>query len=70
MFLGGPFVGKFFDNFGPRYLLLAGTFLHVLGLMMASLSTEYYQFFLSQGVCSPIGASMLFFPGEYPRKGN
>lgn len=64
MFLGGPIVGKLFDNFGPRHLLMIGTVLHVLGLMMASLSTEYYQFLLSQGVCSPIGASMLFFPGN------
>ncbi|KAH8667005.1 monocarboxylate transporter [Xylariales sp. PMI_506] len=62
MFIGGPIVGKVFDNFGPRYLLLVGTTLHVLGLMMASISTEYYQFILSQGVCSPIGAGMLFFP--------
>ncbi|CAK7232824.1 hypothetical protein SCUCBS95973_008388 [Sporothrix curviconia] len=62
MFLGGPLVGKTFDNYGPRYLLLAGTFFHVFGLMMASLSSEYYQFILTQGVCSPIGASMLFFP--------
>ena len=57
-------MGKLFDNYGPRYLLLGGTFLHVFGLMMASLSSEYYQFILSQGVCSPIGASMLFFPGK------
>ncbi|KAK9447082.1 major facilitator superfamily domain-containing protein [Limtongia smithiae] len=62
MFLGGPFVGKLFDNYGPRYLLLTGTFFHVFGLMMASISSEYYQFLLSQGICSPIGASMLFFP--------
>ncbi|KAL1896075.1 hypothetical protein Sste5346_004814 [Sporothrix stenoceras] len=62
MFLGGPLVGKAFDSYGPRYLLLAGTFLHVFGLMMASLSSQYYQFILSQGMCSPIGASMIFFP--------
>ncbi|CAK7227528.1 hypothetical protein SBRCBS47491_006600 [Sporothrix bragantina] len=62
MFMGAPIVGKLFDNFGPRYLLITGTFLHVLGLMMASLSSEYYQLFLSQGVCSPLGCSMLFFP--------
>lgn len=55
-------MGKLYDNFGPKYLLIVGTCLHVFGLMMASLSTEYYQFLLSQGVCSPIGASMLFFP--------
>lgn len=29
--------------------------------MMTSLSTKYYQFILAQGVCSPIGASAIFF---------
>lgn len=42
--------------------MMIGTFLHVFGLMMASLSTEYYQFALAQGVCSPIGAGCLFYP--------
>lgn len=63
MLFMSPWVGLFFDNFGPRWLLLGGTCMHVFGLMMASISTEYYQFFLSQGVCSAIGASMLFGPG-------
>lgn len=62
MFFFGPIIGKLYDNYGPRWLLLAGSFLHVFGLMMASLATEYYQFVLSQGICSPIGASMLFYP--------
>ena len=35
--------------------------MHVFGLMMASLSTKYYQFILSQGICSPIGASIIFY---------
>ncbi|PYI30272.1 MFS general substrate transporter [Aspergillus indologenus CBS 114.80] len=60
MFFGGPFVGILFDNFGPRYIVLAGTFFHVFGLMMISISTEYYQFLLAQGLCSPIGTSALF----------
>lgn len=30
--------------------------------MMTSLSTEYYQFILAQGVCSPFGCSMIFYP--------
>jgi MFS family permease len=62
MFLGGPIFGKIFDNYGPRGLLLFGSFMHVFGLMMTSLSTEYYQFILAQGICSPIGASAIFYP--------
>ncbi|KAJ5391254.1 monocarboxylate permease [Penicillium cosmopolitanum] len=60
MFFAGPLFGTLFDNYGPRWILLAGTFLHVFGLMMASLSTEYYQFILAQGICSPLGASAVF----------
>ena len=62
MFAGGIWVGRVYDNYGPRVLLLVGTFLHVFGLMMASLAKEYWQFILSQSVCSSIGASMLFYP--------
>lgn len=40
-----------------------GTFLHVFGLMMASISNTYYQFLLSQGVCSAIGVACVFQPG-------
>lgn len=61
MFFLGPFVGAVYDRTGPRYLILIGTFLHVFGLMMASISNHYYAFLLSQGICSPIGCSMLFF---------
>jgi MFS family permease len=63
MFLGGPVFGKVFDNYGPRFLLVFGTFFHVFGLMMTSLSSEYYQFFLAQGVTSAIGASAIFYAG-------
>jgi MFS family permease len=61
MFFGGPIFGKVFDNYGPRYLLLFGGFFHVFGLMMTSLSTQYYQFLLAQGVCSALGASAVFY---------
>lgn len=61
MFLGGPFFGKVFDNYGPRWLLLFGSFFHVFGLMMTSLSTQYYQFLLAQGICSALGASAVFY---------
>ncbi|KAF2819870.1 MFS general substrate transporter [Ophiobolus disseminans] len=63
MFLPGPFVGWVFDNYGPRYLLIIGTFFHVLGLMMTSLCTEYYQFVLAQAICSPLGLNCIFQAG-------
>lgn len=62
MFATGIFAGKVFDDFGPRYLLVAGTFLHVFGLMMTSISKTYYQILLSQAICSGIGASLVFSP--------
>ncbi|KAL6414544.1 putative monocarboxylate transporter [Ilyonectria robusta] len=60
--LQGPVVGRLYDLYGPRRLILGGTLLHVFGLMMASLSTKYYQILLSQGICSAIGASAIFQP--------
>ncbi|KAJ4343891.1 hypothetical protein N0V87_000174 [Didymella glomerata] len=60
MFFPGPIVGWAFDNYGPKYLLLFGTFFHVFGLMMTSLCTEYYQFILAQAICSPLGLNCIF----------
>ncbi|KAH8882023.1 putative monocarboxylate transporter [Thozetella sp. PMI_491] len=56
----GPVIGRIHDRYGIRMLVAVGSFLHVFGLMMASLSTEYYQFMLSQGVCSSIGVASVF----------
>lgn len=63
MFLPGPIVGWVNDNHGPKYLLIFGTFFHVLGLMMTSLCTEFWQFALAQGVCSPLGLNCIFQAG-------
>ncbi|KAL6799319.1 major facilitator superfamily domain-containing protein [Trichoderma sp. SZMC 28013] len=62
IFIAGPFVGQLFDHFGPRFLLLLGSTVHIFGLMMASISSRYYQFILSQSICSPIGAAMVLYP--------
>ena len=62
MFAGGLWVGWTYDAYGPRHLLLIGSILHVFGLMMTSISTQYYQFLLAQGLCSALGASMVFYP--------
>ncbi|KAF7557994.1 hypothetical protein G7Z17_g280 [Cylindrodendrum hubeiense] len=56
----GPFVGTIYDHFGPRWLLLIGSLLHIFGIMMASLGTEYYQILLAQGLCSALGTSAIF----------
>ncbi|KAL3484688.1 MFS monocarboxylate transporter [Aspergillus germanicus] len=61
MFITGPFVGRLYDAYGPRWLLLTGSLLHIFGLMMASLASQYYQFILSQSICSPLGASMVLY---------
>lgn len=58
----GPVAGKLTDDFGPRIPILVGSILHVFGLMMTSISKEYYQIFLAQSVCSAIGCSFLFYP--------
>ncbi|ROW01246.1 hypothetical protein VMCG_05894 [Cytospora schulzeri] len=58
----GLLSGKLSDSYGPRWPLLLGSFMHVFGLMMVSISTEYYQIFLAQCVCSGIGTSFLFYP--------
>lgn len=61
----GPIVGALYDNYGPRWLLIGGSFLHVFGIMMASLGVEYYQILLAQGVCSGLGVSAIFQPCKF-----
>lgn len=56
----GPVIGHIYDRYGMRLLLIVGSLLHVFGLMMASISSQYYQFLLSQGVCSAIGVAVVF----------
>lgn len=58
----GLIVGKLYDIFCPRHIILIGSFLHVFGLMMASLAIKIHQLLLSQGVCSAIGAAAIFQP--------
>jgi MFS family permease len=60
--LQGLFVGIIYDRYGTRWLLLVGSFMHVFGIMMSSVSTKYYEILLAQGFCSGIGCAMLFQP--------
>ncbi|TQN70091.1 MFS transporter asaE [Colletotrichum shisoi] len=58
-FMGVVF-GRFYDSYGPKYLLYGGTVVYVFGLMMTSLSTQYYQFILAQSIVSSVGSSACF----------
>lgn len=60
MIFCGTIFGRLFDSHGPKWLLRCGTVAYVFGLMMVSLSKDYYQFFLSQSVVASIGSSAVF----------
>lgn len=59
----GLLTGPLFDYGYLRPLLVGGSLLEVFGLIILSLSTKYYQVFLSQGICVGLGAGMIFVPG-------
>ncbi|KAF3927919.1 hypothetical protein ABW20_dc0106983 [Dactylellina cionopaga] len=61
MFIG-VLTGPLYDKGYFRSLLFVGTFLVVLGIMMTSISTSYYQILLAQGVCVGLGTGCLFVP--------
>lgn len=63
LLLVGTISGRASDAGLVHEAVLAGTLLIVLGLFMTSLSTEYYQVFLSQGICIGLGMGILYMPG-------
>ena len=60
--LTGLIAGPIYDRGYLRLLLLTGSFMVVFGLMMLSMSTEYWQALLSQAFCVGIGGGLLFVP--------
>ena len=62
MLFFSPMSGYLFDNYGPRLPIFIGGLLQVFGLMMASLSSKYYQIMLSQSIVAGIGTSLIFNP--------
>src|ERR1700733_10775748 len=63
MMFVGVFSGRLLDAGYLRPQLCAGIFLEVLGLIMASYSTKYWELLLSQGLCVGLGSELLYMPG-------
>lgn len=61
-FFFGILSGWLSDSYGPRLPIALGGLLMVFGTFMSSISKEYYQFMLSQGLCSSIGFGLCFTP--------
>ncbi|KXJ86983.1 major facilitator superfamily domain-containing protein [Microdochium bolleyi] len=57
---GGAVWGRVYDSYGPRWLMLVGTPVYCFGLLMLSLSTQYYQIMLSQSIVSSLGSGAIF----------
>jgi MFS family permease len=62
LFFGGVFSGRASDAGYFRHCFVSGVFLQVLGMMLTSLTTEYYQVLLTQGLCVGLGNALLFTP--------
>ncbi|KAI0595399.1 major facilitator superfamily transporter [Biscogniauxia sp. FL1348] len=58
LYIGAPVAGFLVDRTGPTILICAGSIGQLLALFLASLCTQYYQIFLTQGIL--LGASMSF----------
>lgn len=58
----GVLSGPLFDRGHLVPLLLIGSFLVVFGMMMLSLSTQYYQILLAQGICVGLGSGIIYVP--------
>ncbi|KAI0468232.1 monocarboxylate permease-like protein [Xylaria cf. heliscus] len=53
-------MGRIFDSYGTRWILPIGTIFYSLGFMLLSLSTEFYQIILTQGIICGIGGAAIF----------
>ncbi|KAH8881858.1 MFS general substrate transporter [Thozetella sp. PMI_491] len=61
MFIG-VFVGPMYDAGYCRALIVAGTLLVSSGFMFTSISTQYWQVLLAQGICIGLGTCCLSIP--------
>ena len=62
LFFIGTFSGRATDYGLFRVTVIAGSFFHLLGVFMTSLSTKYWQLVLAQGICGGLGNGLVFCP--------
>ncbi|KAJ5955620.1 hypothetical protein N7501_009899 [Penicillium viridicatum] len=62
IFFVGAFSGRALDAGFFHTVFYAGVLLQLLGVFMTSLSTNYWQLFLAQGVCTGLGSGLQFCP--------
>ena len=58
----GMFSGRLFDAGYFHWVVIPGMFCTVLGMMMTSLCSTYWQFFLAQGLMTGLGCGLQFAP--------
>ncbi|KAF7296229.1 Monocarboxylate permease-like protein [Mycena chlorophos] len=61
-FLSGGPIGKIFDFYGPRRLMIAGTIIYVLALLLTSFANAYWQYLLAHGLLFGLGVGLMFYP--------
>ena len=61
-YLIGTFSGRALDAGYFHAVLACGCLLQVLGVFMTSLSSQYWQLFLAQGICKGLGDGLVFCP--------
>ena len=64
----GGFIGRWFDAYGPRVIMIPGTLILVFSIMMTSLATQYYQYILAQGILFGLGVGMMCAPPHIARR--
>ncbi|KAJ9133393.1 Riboflavin transporter MCH5 [Pleurostoma richardsiae] len=62
LFFIGTFTGRLTDAGYFREVFFLGSAFQILGIFATSACTEYWQFFLAQGVCMGLGNGCLFCP--------
>ncbi|KAF9476184.1 MFS general substrate transporter [Pholiota conissans] len=61
-FFSGAPIGRLFDAYGPKWLMLAGTICYIASMVLTSFCKAYYQYILCQGVLFGLSVGLLFYP--------